>query len=68
MANLDGTNVVTVDNTASRIYGIVIDNETDKLYWSARDNGEIYQSDLDGSNKITVKGDLSGPRGLFLKK
>ncbi len=68
MANLDGTNVVTVDATASRIYGIVVDNETDKLYWSARDNGEIYQSDLDGSNKITLKDGLTSPRGIFLKR
>lgn len=67
MADLDGENVETVDATASRIYGIAIDNVTSKLYWSARDNGEIYKSDLDGSNKITLKTELSSPRGIFLK-
>ncbi len=68
MADLDGDNVETVDNTASRIYGLAIDADEDKLYWSARDNGEIYQADLDGSNKITLKDGLSSPRGMFLKK
>lgn len=67
MADLDGENVETVDATASRIYGIAIDNVSKKLYWSARDNGEIYKSDLDGSNRITLKTGLSSPRGMFLK-
>lgn len=67
MADLDGSNVELVDNSASYIYGIAIDHVTDKLYWSARYNGEIYQADLDGSNKITLKSDLSSPRGIFIK-
>ena len=67
MADLDGSNIETVDATASRIYGIAIDNATSKLFWTARDNGEIYKSDLDGSNKITLKTGLSSPRGMFLK-
>jgi len=67
MADLDGSNVETVDATESRIYGIAIDNVEKKLYWTARDNGEIYKSDLDGSNKITLKTGLSSPRGMFLK-
>lgn len=67
MADLDGDNVELVDDTASRIYGIAIDNATDKLYWSARDNGEIYQADLDGSGRITLKSDLTSPRGIFIK-
>lgn len=67
MADLDGGNVELVDNTASYIYGIAIDNVADKLYWSARQKGEIYQADLDGSNKITLKSDLSSPRGIFVK-
>lgn len=70
MDDLDGTYPLTptiVDDTASRIYGIAIDNVSNKLYWSARDNGEIYSADLDGQNKITLKTGLSSPRGLFIK-
>jgi Domain of unknown function (DUF5050) len=67
MADLDGTNIETVDETASRIYGIAIDNVEKKLYWSARDNGEIYKSNLDGSGKITLKTELTSPRGIFIK-
>ncbi|TXH25238.1 MAG: hypothetical protein E6Q96_09325 [Cyclobacteriaceae bacterium] len=67
MADLDGSNVELVDNTVSRIYGIAIDNVTDRIFWSARDNGEIYSADLDGANKITLKTGLSSPRGLFIK-
>lgn len=71
MDNLDGTyplTPVTVDNTASRIYGIAIDNENNKLYWSARDNNAIYKADLNGSNKITLTDAVTEPRGLILKK
>jgi hypothetical protein len=67
MADLDGSNIETVDATASRIYGIAVDMSAGKLYWSARDNGEIYKSDLDGSNKITLKTELTSPRGIFIK-
>lgn len=68
--DLDGSYPLTptvFDDTASRIYGIAIDNVSGRLYWSARDNGEIYSADLDGQNKITLKTGLSSPRGLFIK-
>lgn len=67
--SLTGTNPVTIDATASRIYGIAVHNN--KLYWSARDNEAIYKSDLNGSNKITLKGGLPEgefiPRAIFVK-
>lgn len=65
-ASLTGTNVTTVDATASRIYGIA--KNGDKLYWSARDNGEIYQASLSGTGKVTLKTGLSSPRGIFVKE
>lgn len=64
-ASLTGTNVTTVDATASRIYGIVISNN--KLYWSSRENGSVYQANLDGSDKVTIKSGLSSPRAIFVK-
>ncbi len=64
-ASLTGTNVTTVDATASRIYGIAINSN--KLYWSSRENGEIYQANLDGTGKVTIKSGLSSPRGIFVK-
>jgi hypothetical protein len=68
VANLDGSNIQAVDDTDTRIYGIFIDNDTDKLYWSARDTGEIYSANLDGTGKTVLKTGLTSPRGIFLKK
>ena len=67
-ADLDGGNVEIIDDTDSRIYGIAIDNENNKLYWSGRDAGTITSSNLDGTHKAVLKSGLSSPRGLFLKK
>ena len=68
MSDLDGNNIVTVDDVATRIYGIAIDAEKDKLYWSGRDTGAIYESDMDGTNKVTLKSGFSSVRGIFLRK
>jgi hypothetical protein len=65
-ANLNGTGVEMVDDTDTRIYGIVFDDG--KLYWSGRDSGEIYISDLDGSNQEALKSGLASPRGIFIRK
>jgi hypothetical protein len=67
-ANMDGTSIVDIDITESRIYGIDIDYDLNKLYWSGRDTGEIYEANLDGTGKVVLKTGLSSPRGLFLKK
>ena len=68
MANLDGTGIVEVDNTDTRIYGVEIDYTTNKLYWTARDAGEIYRANLNGTEKETLVAGLSSPRQLFLTK
>jgi PKD repeat protein len=67
-ANLDGTGIVDIDDAETRIYGIYIDKDLNKLYWSARDLGEIYRANLDGTGKEILKTGLSSPRGIFLKK
>jgi PKD repeat protein len=67
-SNLDGTGIVDIDDAATRIYGMDIDREANKLYWSARDLGEIYRANLDGTGKEILKTGLSSPRGMFLKK
>lgn len=67
-ANLDGSNIETVADTATRIYGIEIDNEDNKVYWGGRDSKEIYRSDLDGSNQETLKTGLGSVRGMVLIK
>ncbi len=66
-ANLDGSNPTEIDNTQSRIYGIAIDNGNNKIYWSGRDTYEIYQANLNGTNRVTLAKDLGSPRGIFLK-
>jgi hypothetical protein len=68
VANLDGSNIQTIDNTPTRIHGIAVDAAKSKLYWTARDTGEVYQSNLDGTHKRTLKSGLTSPRGIFLKK
>ncbi len=67
-ANLDGSNIEIVAEKATRIYGIQIDTEDNKIYWGGRDTGEVYSADLDGSNKETVKSGLGSVRGLILIK
>jgi DNA-binding beta-propeller fold protein YncE len=67
-ANLDGTGIEDIDNAETRIYGIDIDYDANKLYWSSRDLGEIYRANLDGTGKEVLKSGLTSPRGMFLKK
>lgn len=67
-ANLDGTSPTEIDNTQSRIYGIAIDYDNSKLYWSARDNGEIYCANLNGTARETIATNLSSPRQIVLVK
>lgn len=67
-ANLDGTNIETLDETLTRIYGIEIDNEENKVYWGGRDSGELNRSNLDGSNKEILKSGLGSVRGIALIK
>ena len=66
-ANLDGTSPVEIDNTQSRIYGIALDVDNSKVYWSGRDTKEIYQANLNGTKKVTLATGLGKPRGIFLK-
>ena len=65
-ANLDGSSPTLVDDSQSRIYGIAIDTKSSKLYWSARDNYEIYQANLNGTGRITLAKDLGSPRGICI--
>ena len=67
-ANGDGTNIETVDAKISRIYGIQIDNEDNKIYWGGRDSGELNRADFDGSNKEVLKSGLGSVRGILLIK
>ena len=67
-ANLDGSNIETIDDKSTRIYGIEIDNEENKLYWGGRDSGELNRSNLDGSNKEILKSGLGSVRGIALIK
>jgi hypothetical protein len=66
-ANLDGSTPTMVDNTKSRIYGIAIDQDAKKVYWSARDTSQIYQANLNGTDKVIIGSKLGSPRGIFIK-
>jgi hypothetical protein len=63
---MDGTGIVDIDITDTRIYGIDMDKDKNKLYWSARDAGEIYEANLNGTGKVILATGLTSPRGIFL--
>ena len=66
-ANLDGTSVAEVISTTDQSYGIVVDGESGRLYFSGRD-GTLVESDLDGSNATDLVTDSNDIRGIFLIK
>ncbi|HNQ26573.1 MAG TPA: PKD domain-containing protein [Aquaticitalea sp.] len=68
VANLDGTNIQTVDTNGTRIYGMDIDHEEGKIYWSGRDSGALYRANFDGSDQEVLLSGIASPRGMFLKK
>jgi uncharacterized protein YjbI with pentapeptide repeats len=68
VANLDGSNMQTVNTNGTRIYGMQIDHEVNKLYWSGRDSGELYRADLDGANLEVLQTGIASPRGIALIK
>ncbi len=53
MANLDGSaeTVIAPEMTDNYCWGMDIDLDAGKLYWSDKVNGIIFRSDLDGGNK-----------------
>jgi len=68
VANLDGSNIQTIDSTITRIYGMDIDYDEGKIYWSGRESGELNRANLDGSAKEVLKTGIASPRGLILKQ
>ncbi|MDW3212033.1 MAG: PKD domain-containing protein [Reichenbachiella sp.] len=63
-ANLDGSSVEPVLETANRAYGIAIDNTNSKMYWTERNTGNVLMADLNGANKITIGAGYNDPRSL----
>ncbi len=53
MANLDGSDEIIIAPEMIEVFcwGMAIDLDAGKLYWSDKTNGKIVRSDLDGSNK-----------------
>nr|WP_321229702.1 PKD domain-containing protein [uncultured Psychroserpens sp.] len=68
VANLDGSNIQTIDAEGTRIYGMQIDHEAGKLYWSGRDSGELYSANLDGTDRVVLRTGIASPRGIALIK
>jgi PKD repeat protein len=63
----DGSDFTTISSGENdRMYGIAIDNEDNKLYWSSGNSLKV--SDLDGGNVVKIKEGLATPRGIFLIK
>jgi DNA-binding beta-propeller fold protein YncE len=65
-ANMDGTGIVDIASVDSRIFGLEVDPDFGKVYWSARSMGEIYKANLNGTEVDTLVTGLTSPRGLFL--
>lgn len=53
MTNLDGSNEVVIAPEMTDIYcwGMAIDHDAGKIYWSDKTNGVIVRANLDGSEK-----------------
>jgi hypothetical protein len=53
MANLDGSDETIIAPEMADIYcwGLAIDHDAGKIYWSDKTNGNIMRSNLDGSEK-----------------
>lgn len=66
-ANLDGSNITKITDSDSRIHGMAIDYDTEKLYWSNRSDGSVNRCNFDGSSAEPYITDLSSPRGIFIK-
>lgn len=66
-SNLDGSEITTVVPVNTRVYGIEVDTEFGKLYWSDI-SGVIQVSNLDGTGVITLVEGLSEIRGIVLVK
>jgi PKD repeat protein len=47
-------------------YGLAVDTVHSKLYVSDFDANKIYQCDLDGTNQILFRSELTGPDGLVI--
>lgn len=66
-ANLDGSNITKITDSDSRIYGMAIDYDSKKFYWSSTSDGSINRCNFDGSSPEPYITDLSSPRGIFIK-
>lgn len=66
-ANLDGSNIVEIGATTDQTYGIAVDNEFNKVYWSGVD-GVIRVANLDGTDEVILKDVAADVRGLILRK
>jgi len=53
MANLDGTNEIIIAAEMKDVFcwGMAIDHDAEKIYWSDKTNGVIIRANLDGSEK-----------------
>jgi DNA-binding beta-propeller fold protein YncE len=68
----DNSDIVTVapiepiGANGSRTYGIEINTDESKVYWTDRSSGRIKSANLDGSNVETVLVAEGSPRGIAL--
>ncbi len=62
----NGADVTEVVATEDRAYGLVVDEEFEKLYWSERNGLTIKSADLDGGNAVELLTGTGDIRGLVL--
>lgn len=67
-ANLDGSNVQTLAAypDVNWPFGIALDIENEKIYWSERSGGYIHQANLDGSNMIIINPESVYANGMTI--
>ncbi|CAL1125490.1 unnamed protein product [Cladocopium goreaui] len=66
-ANLDGSGIVDLIAGEDGAYGIALDVQSGKIYWTNFEGNEIRRADLDGNNSETLLDTGSmGPTGIAL--
>ena len=65
-ANMDGSNATQIIGGLTHIHSIVVDSETERIYWSDEFSNRIETIDLEGGDRRTLVAFLGDPRPFGL--
>ena len=65
-ANMDGSNATQIIVGLTNPFSIVVDSETERIYWADENANVIETSDLEGGDRRILAGFLDNPRPVGL--